>query len=221
MDYIYLHGFASSPRSAKARDLSARFASLGVTLQTPDLNEPDFADLTLTRQIEQVSARFRPNVPVTLIGSSFGGLTAAWLGQQFPQVERLVLLAPAFDFLQSWLPSLPAATLQQWQAGDPLAVYHYGDQCQRWINYGCVRDLAQYDEAQLQRPLPTLILHGQEDQTIPIGASRRYSADRAWARLIELNSDHSLNNVSTPIWQAIVSFDGQLTLPTIHPKLLQ
>jgi uncharacterized protein len=210
MDYIYLHGFASSPRSAKARDLAARFAALGIPLQTPDLNWPDFTHLTLTRQIQQVSARFRPNVPVTLIGSSFGGLTAAWLGQQFPQVARLVLLAPAFDFLRYWLPSLPTETLERWQAGDPLSVYHHGDRCQRLIDYGCVRDLAQYDEAQLQRPVPTLILHGQGDETIPIGASRDYGADRAWVQLIELESDHSLNNVSDLIWRAMVPLWGQL-----------
>jgi uncharacterized protein len=211
MDYIYLHGFASSPHSRKARDLADRLAAHDISLQLPDLNQPDFTHLTLTRQIQQVSARFRPDTPVTLIGSSFGGLTSAWLGQQFPQVERLVLLAPAFAFLHHWLPSLPAATLQQWQACDPLSVYHHGDQRQRLIDYGCVRDLAQYDEAQLQRPLPTLILHGRGDETIPIGASRRYSADRAWVTLMELESDHSLGNVSDSIWGAIVPFCRELS----------
>jgi uncharacterized protein len=208
MDYIYLHGFASSPHSRKAQDLADRFAQQGIALHRPDLNQPDFTHLTLTRQIQQVSALFGTG-PVTLIGSSFGGLTSAWLGQRFPQVERLVLLAPAFEFLQHWLPSLPPDTLQQWQAGDPLSVYHHGDQAQRLIDYGCVRDLAQYDEAQLQRSVPTLIFHGRGDETIPIGASRRYSADRAWVQLVELESDHSLANVSDGIWGAIVPFCEQ------------
>src|SRR5688572_7467401 len=102
--YIYLHGFASSPRSAKAQDLRDRFQSLGIELTIPDLNHPDFTHLTLTRQLEQVVALLPADAtPVTLIGSSFGGLTAAWAAQTHPQIQRLVLLAPAFQFLDHWL----------------------------------------------------------------------------------------------------------------------
>ncbi len=73
--YIYLHGFASGPRSQKARDLGDQFARLNIPLTIPDLNQGDFTHLTLTRQIKQVEALFPPApTPVTLIGSSFGGL---------------------------------------------------------------------------------------------------------------------------------------------------
>ncbi|NEQ23366.1 MAG: esterase, partial [Microcoleus sp. SIO2G3] len=37
MRFIYLHGFASSPKSAKAFYLCDRFAELDISLEVPDL----------------------------------------------------------------------------------------------------------------------------------------------------------------------------------------
>ena len=115
-DYIYLHGFASSPQSAKAQYLGNRFSESQINLKILDLNQGDFSHLTLTRQLKQVEAELPSNqIPVTLIGSSFGGLTSAWLGEKYPQVKRLVLLAPAFGFLSHWLSMLGEAQVKQWQ----------------------------------------------------------------------------------------------------------
>lgn len=210
--YVYLHGFASSPGSAKAQYLNDRFRSLGLSLHIPDLNQDDFYTLTLSRQIQQVEALLGEfahplaDQPVTLIGSSFGGLTAAWIGERCPQVERLVLLAPAFQFLNHWLPKLGAEQVDRWQKENSLLTYHYSQQQMLPISYQIVPDLTQYDETQLQRPIPTLILHGQYDEVIPIQASRSFIASRPWVKLMELDSDHGLGNVQPEIWQAIQSF---------------
>jgi predicted esterase YcpF (UPF0227 family) len=103
LNHIYLHGFASSPNSTKAKDLSSRFAQIPINLTIPDLNAEDFSHLTISRQINQIYRLFSDSSPVTLIGSSLGGLTAAYLAQQHSQIQRLVLLAPAFGFLSHWL----------------------------------------------------------------------------------------------------------------------
>lgn len=204
--FIYLHGFASSPNSAKARDISDRFAQIKTKLKIPDLNAGDFSHLTMTRQITQVVAEFPHNsAPVTLIGSSLGGLTAAHLGQKYPQVQRLVLLAPAFGFLSHWLPKLGDEQVQRWQQEKYLKVYHYGEGRELPLSYNFVTDATYYPENLLQRPIPTLILHGTKDEVIPIAASREF-ASRPWVNLVELDSDHSLGNVMEEIWQAIHLF---------------
>lgn len=204
--YIYLHGFASSPQSAKALDLARRFQSIERSLLIPDLNQDDFTHLTLTRQIQQVQALFPPAPqPVTLIGSSLGGLTAAWLAQQQHQVQRIVLLAPAFGFLNHWLDRLGTATVQQWQTSQMLMVYHYGAKQTLPLHYRFVEDAMQYDESQLQRSIPTLILHGCHDEVIPLQASRDYARNRGEIRLIELDSDHALTDVMPQIWQEILA----------------
>jgi uncharacterized protein len=207
LQYIYLHGFASSPNSAKARDIGDRFAKIQTKLKIPDLNAGDFSQLTITRQITQVAAEFSNNsTPVTLIGSSLGALTAAHLGQQYLQVQRLVLLAPAFGFLSHWLPKLGDEQVQRWQQEKSIMVYHYGEKRSIPLSYNFVTDAAQYQENLLQRPIPTLILHGKNDEVIPIEASRDFARCRSWVELIELDSDHALGNVMEEIWQAIRLF---------------
>jgi len=204
MDYIYLHGFASGPGSTKAKYFQRCFQTLGIALQIPDLNQDDFFHLTLTRQIQQVAALL-PETATTLIGSSFGGLTAAWLAEHHPQVQRLILLAPAFQFLASWLPML-GLELERWRSGQPLRVYHYGDRQERLLDYGFLADAQTYDEQLLRRSCPTLILHGRDDAVIPIQASWDYASGRPWVTLIALDSDHSLGNVLPLLWQQIEAF---------------
>ena len=207
--YIYLHGFASSPQSNKAQYLSDRFTEIGIKLNIIDLNAGDFSHLTLTRQIEQTKSAFpEDDSPVTIIGSSFGGLTAAWLGEKYTQVQRLILLAPAFGFLNHWLPKLGEEQLKQWQESGYLSVYHYGEKRELPLHYQFITDFKQYDESQLKRVLPTLILHGKNDDVIPIEASRNYIRQHSWAKLIELESDHTLANVMSEIWQAIYTEIG-------------
>jgi predicted esterase YcpF (UPF0227 family) len=207
LDYIYLHGFASSPKSAKARDIGDRFTQIQTKLKIPDLNAGDFSQLTITRQLAQVAAEFsNDSTPLTLIGSSLGGLTAAHLGQQNLQVQRLVLLAPAFGFLSHWLPKLGDEEVQRWQQEKYIMVYHYGEQRLIPLSYDFVIDAAQYQEKLLQRPIPTLILHGKKDEVIPVEASRDFARSRPWVQLIELDSDHALSNVMEEIWQAIHLF---------------
>jgi len=207
VSFVYLHGFASSPQSKKAKALRDRFTKLSIPLQAPDLNAGDFTHLTLSRQIAQVAALFPPEPePVIVIGSSFGGLTAAWLGDRHPQVQKLVLLSPAFGFLKHWLPKLGTTAVRHWQESGFLPVYHYRDNKAVPLHYGFVTDAAQYDDDTLQRPVPTLILHGRFDEVIPITASQHYAAHRPWTTLVPLDSDHALTNVEADIWQAIQSF---------------
>jgi uncharacterized protein len=205
--FVYLHGFASSPNSAKAQYISDRFTEIHTNLKIPDLNFGDFSHLTITRQLKQVAAEFPPNnAPVTLIGSSLGGMTAAHLAQQHPQVQRLVLLAPAFGFLSHWLPKLGEEELQRWQREKYLMVYHYGEKGYLPLSYDFLTDAAQYQEEKLQRPIPTLILHGKQDEVIPIQGSRDFRLQRPWVELVELESDHGLGNVMTEIWLSIRLF---------------
>lgn len=207
--YIYLHGFASSPQSHKAQYLRDRFAELDLDLQIPDLNQEDFSHLCLTRQIQQVAALFpTPKTPIVLIGSSFGGLTAAFLAQHYPQVQQLVLLAPAFGFQTYWETHLDKRQRDRWRAEKYLNVYHYGKQRELPLSYNFFLDLNQYDEGKLQRPVETRIIHGDRDEVIPLSNSQTYASDRPWVELRIYNSDHSLSNVLPQIWQEIREFIG-------------
>jgi pimeloyl-ACP methyl ester carboxylesterase len=210
--YIYLHGFASSPTSKKAQAFKQRFSQLGLPLHIPDLNQGDFSHLCLSRQIHQVQDLMAAGSEgIVLIGSSFGGLTAAWLAEQ-PSLQNritaLVLLAPAFQFLAQWLPRLGPDQVQAWRSQGTFPVYHYTEQRTLPLQYGFITDAQGYDDTDLKAEIPTLILHGTDDQTISIEASRAYAAPRPWVRLVELPSDHALVDVEADLWQHTQEFLG-------------
>jgi pimeloyl-ACP methyl ester carboxylesterase len=206
-NYLYLHGFASSPNSAKAQYLRQLFFERQISLAIPDLNQGDFCHLTLSRQLQHAGSLLTAlPTPTTVIGSSFGGLTAAWLAEKHQQVQRLVLLAPAFGFLSHWLDNLGAENRKKWQESGYISVYHYAETRSLPLHYQFVADLRQYPDEQLQRSLPTLILHGRYDEVIPVDCSRDYARQRPWVELIELESNHGLTDVLPEIWQAIQDF---------------
>ena len=206
MHYIYLHGFASSPNSTKAQYILERFAQNQIKLEIPDLNCDDFYHLTITRQLKQIGLLLEHKKDVTIIGSSLGGLSAAHIAEKFLQVKRLVLLAPAFGFLSHWLPTLTPEVIQRWQQEGYLMIHHYGEKRELPLSYDFVVDANQHQERFLQRPIPTLILHGKHDEVIPIKASQDFAQNRSWVELKELPSNHALGDVMIEIWQAIAHF---------------
>lgn len=205
--YIYLHGFASSPQSNKATYLHDRFAEINLNLEVLDLNQGDFSSLTLTRQIEQTVAAFpQGRTPITLIGSSFGGLTSAWVAQTNVRVQKLILLAPAFGFPHSWYSRLPLEQIADWRETGYLSVYHYGAEKSLPLHYKFLQDADNYPVTGLTRSPPTLIIHGIHDDVVPIQVSRDYTQQHSQVNLVELDSDHGLNDVRDRIWQEIEQF---------------
>jgi uncharacterized protein len=207
--YIYLHGFASSPDSRKARYLADRFAELGLHLEIPDLNAGDFSHTTLSRQISQVNDLLSdPNrqLPTVLIGSSLGGLIATIVAQNSSKIAKLILLAPAFQFLDFWLPRIGEDGLQLWQRNGYLPVYHYREKEKIPLHYQFIIDAEKYRNIDLDRPIPILIIHGINDETIPIKASRNFLKNHPQTHLIELESNHDLTDANQLIWTEINRF---------------
>ncbi|NEQ73081.1 MAG: prolyl oligopeptidase family serine peptidase [Okeania sp. SIO2D1] len=208
--YIYLHGFASSPKSNKAIYLQERFSEINLNLNILDLNKNDFFNLTLTRQIHQVESEItKKSTPIILIGSSFGGLTSTFLAERNFNIKAIILLAPAFNFLSHWQQNLGEEKLQKWQQRGNYWIYHYGEKKYSLLSYDFIVDLLEYEEKKLKRTLPTLIFHGLNDNVIPIQASREFVAKRSWIELIELDTDHTLGNVMPKVWQETYQFLNQ------------
>jgi pimeloyl-ACP methyl ester carboxylesterase len=192
--YVYLHGFASSPASSKAQYFKARFEERGIALDIPELDGGDFEHLTITGQLAVVEKR-RPRV---LLGSSMGGYLAALYARQHAEVERVVLLAPAFDFWTRWAESAG------WQSGK-LSLFHYGERREREVDYGLIEDARGYP-AYPDFPQPALVLHGLRDDVVPVEYSRRFCKSHPNAMLVELDSGHELTNVLPQMWALVEPF---------------
>jgi pimeloyl-ACP methyl ester carboxylesterase len=208
--YVYLHGFASSPQSAKARFFAGRLAAHGLILECPDLNEPAFEDLTVSRMIAQVEERLTTPAPgpAALIGSSLGAFAALQLAARHPPVDRLVLLAPALDFEGNRRRHLGETGLARWRESDRLEVYHYGYREMRAVRYGLYEDARRYDCFALDVTVPILIFHGRHDAAIDPAAVQRFAESRPNVILRMLDDDHQLLRTLDEIWTATEEFLG-------------
>ena len=213
---LYLHGFASSPRSSKACYLAGRLAEHGVALDCPDLNEPDFATLTTTRMLQQVAARLRrlPPAPVVLIGSSLGAFAALHFAERAAEevpahpVERLVLLAPAFDFGRAGMPSLGAAGLARWRRDGWLEMQHHAYGEPRRVHYELYDDAGRYDSFAVRTTVPALVCHGRRDEVVDPAMVRRFAGGRPHVRLVMLDDDHQLGGSLERLWTETAAFLG-------------
>ncbi|MET4579548.1 YqiA/YcfP family alpha/beta fold hydrolase [Ottowia thiooxydans] len=90
---LYLHGFRSSPQSAKARQMAERMAAdhPGVTWWCPQLPPSPAEAAALIDQ----GTKTWPSENMAIVGSSLGGFYATWLAQQ--RACRAVVLNPAVD----------------------------------------------------------------------------------------------------------------------------
>jgi pimeloyl-ACP methyl ester carboxylesterase len=192
MRYLYLHGFASGSQSRKAQKFRSALAARGIELEIPELDGGDFEHLTITGQLNVIE-RTLSGHPARIAGSSMGGYAAALYASLHPEVERLVLLAPAFSFSDRWGDMLGPEQIEAWRATGWLEVFHYGEKRMRRVHYGLFEDSLKYPPSP-DFDQPALIFHGVGDSVVPIGLSRDYAACHSNAHLTELDSDHELLN---------------------------
>jgi hypothetical protein len=210
MQVFYLHGFASSARSSKAGFFRSRLAEHGIDLLTPDFNQPDFAGLTITRMVAQVSAMIAdlPPGPVHLIGSSLGAFVALQSAAAEARVERLVLLAPALDFSGNRLRELGDRAVDEWRRTDTLNVFHYGFGRIMPVRFGLYEDAAKYDAVTARVTVPVQIFQGRHDRAVSPETVQRWAATRPGVEIHMFDDDHQLMGSLDTIWREMARFIG-------------
>jgi uncharacterized protein len=205
MRIVYLHGFASGPQSSKAQFFRARFEELGVPFEIPQLDEGNFEALTISAQLAVIDRAVRGE-PVTLMGSSLGGYLAALYASRHPNIEKLVLLAPAFQFPSRWR-TRHSPDLEEWKRTGAKSFYHYGFQAERPLGYRFVEDAVQYED-EPDAAQPVLILHGTRDDVVPAEVSLDFARRHPAATVRLLASGHELTDVTDTLWNETSSFLG-------------
>lgn len=205
---LFLHGFASSPHCRKAVWFGPRFQERGVAFSAPELEHGGFRNLTISSMIDVVSRAAAGN-KVTLIGSSLGGYVAAVYAALHPdQVDRLILMAPAFDFANLWLEQIGPESAMAWKQTGVLRMMHYGMGQETEIAYSLIEDALKYP-AEPQPSHPALVFHGLNDTVVLPAVARKWCAQSPSNRRLILHDDgHELGEVLEPMWDETLPFLG-------------
>jgi pimeloyl-ACP methyl ester carboxylesterase len=170
----------------------------------PALDEGDFERLTLTAQMALIE-RLAAGDPINILGSSMGGYLAALYAARHPEVQRVVLLAPAFRMAERWEDRLGPVAMAEWRDKGSMPVFHYGEQKERFLRPALIDDAHGF-EGFPEVSQPTLIFHGQQDDIVPVGDSIAFAASRPHVELQILESDHELGNVLEIIGRHTLAF---------------
>jgi pimeloyl-ACP methyl ester carboxylesterase len=205
---LYLHGFASSPHGTKARYLQKKLSALPhVQLHVPDFNPTprDIEYMTTTGLIDRLRQYVLDHKlqRVLLIGSSHGGLIALHYAHRHGGVTRMLLLAPGLAWLSG---GLSDEELAEWERSHTVSISHPAFDRKIPVRYDLQVDGLRYLD-RIPPPTPVLIIHGQQDETVPIDHSREYAArypERV--QLIEVQADHDLSPHLGMIWQHTQAF---------------
>lgn len=193
---IYLHGFASSPDSRKARYFRDHFAGHGIEVSVPSLDGGDFEHLTISGQLavlEYTIQNLGPSaLPLTLMGSSMGGYLATLYAARNPgSIERLILMAPAFGFAPRWRQELGPEAMENWRTTGALSVFHYGLMRETNLSYRLMEDALTYEDYP-DASQPVIVFHGTGDEVVPVAFAEEFARLHPGTELHKLDSDHEL-----------------------------
>jgi pimeloyl-ACP methyl ester carboxylesterase len=218
--WLYLHGFASGPESAKGVALAAHYQRRGIAMERLNLRVPSMEHLRLSAMIATVrDAIGGERDRAILFGSSLGGLTACRVAESDPRVCALVLLAPALRGAERWRANMGDEAWRRWEESGWLEVTDFaGERLTTRVDFDFARDLAAVDGVGDGWPdvrVPTLIVHGRGDTVVDIDYSRRWARDRRWVQMIELDDGHelvaSLDRIANEADRFLDHFLGRVT----------
>jgi hypothetical protein len=164
----------------------------------------DFEFMTTTGLIDRLRQYVldRQLSVFSLIGSSYGGLIAIHYAQRFGGVESMLLLAPGLRWLSGGLSS---SQLQAWKQAGVAPIPHPAFKPEVTVRYDLQVDGLRYLEP-VPPAVPMTIIHGSNDETVPIDDSRQYARQYPdQVQLIEVEADHDLNGHLDLIWEYVKS----------------
>ena len=120
----------------------------------------------MLHELDSLLGRDLSGPRVRLIGSSLGGFLASLFAAEHPTlVDRMVLIAPAFDFGQRWRERLGETGIERWLAEDAYP-FPSADGSHVAVHSQFLLEACELP----QRPvveMPTLVLHGELDYRVP------------------------------------------------------
>ncbi len=186
---ILCHGFLSDKQSRTNRRLTELLVPQGIATFRFDWygmgeSQEHFSNMGLKQCAEQLDAAFqmlqeRGMERLGLVGSSFGGFMAILSAPRQHALQALGLKCPVVDFPEVLRLEFGEETMERWKSTDHIPNI-VGDGSPIHLHYAFYEECLTYDAyAALSRiQVPTLVIHGDQDELIP-----RSQIDRLLATL--------------------------------------
>lgn len=184
---VLCHGFATGKHSRTSVGLEGILNQAGVAAFRFDLfghgeSGGDIADLTISEAVGDVLmglefVRSRGYGRLGLMGSSFGGMASLLAAPVAPGLRCLALKSPVSDYLGRLIVERDRKSLGEWRDQGFLTLtddegrnlrlkYSFYEDAEKARGYESAPDIT----------VPTLIVHGEADETVPVAQSRKLLA---------------------------------------------
>jgi pimeloyl-ACP methyl ester carboxylesterase len=207
---LFITGFLSKRWGNKSKALAQWCEQQGWGFCCYDVrgfgdSEGAFTDYTLSDWMDDARAvisMLKSKPGLTIVGNSLGGWIAWMMAQEFEQVERLILIAPAFNMMGVRAESMSEERRYDWHSAGWMP-WDDDPPHKDWpLSWKWVEESAHYWKSSFDRlrPVKTTILHGSDDSVIQPEGSRQFVAQlltKAPGYPIDLNlipGDHRLSS---------------------------
>lgn len=194
---IIVHGFTTNKDRPKYTELAKKLYENNITSLRFDLfghgeSDGDFADITITEGVDDVLRAIKylkllGYSKLALIGNSFGGITSFVVANKTNDLSTLALISPVSDYPEVERIRRSESDIAKWKENG--FTIHKSSKGQEFrLNYSFWEDIQKYlvyDIADRIK-VPTLIVHGDADDLVPIEQSRKTAKLIPNCQLIEI-----------------------------------
>jgi uncharacterized protein len=200
---ILCHGFSSSKNSSTYVALEDSLNKKEISTFRFDFyghgeSEGEFADITISLAVDAVLSAIKflkekDYTKIGLVGSSFGGMASLVAASKTEDLFVLALKCPVSDYLGKLIAQKSKAEINSWKENGFIN-YLSGSRGKLKLNYSFFEDAETYNgnyENYRKIKVPTLIVHGDKDITVPIEQSKKTASLIPDCKLeIIENADH-------------------------------
>ncbi|MBI2129769.1 alpha/beta fold hydrolase [Candidatus Woesearchaeota archaeon] len=221
---ILCHGFSSSKDSKTFVELEKILNEKGISTFRFDFyghgeSEGKFEDVTISEAVDDVlnAIKFlkqKGYKKIGLMGSSFGGMASLLAASKTNDLYVLALKSPVSDYLREIIAQISKYPLNVWKKQG--FIYYTNSKGNKFrLNYSFFEDAKTVSgyEAAKKIKIPTLIVHGDKDESVPIeqsiktakliknckleiikGADHRYTNPEHFEKMLSLVSGFIIEN---------------------------
>jgi pimeloyl-ACP methyl ester carboxylesterase len=180
---VSCHGFDTTKESQTHVRIAETLNKKGIATLRFDFfghgeSDGKFEDVTISEAMDDALqaiafVKSRGFSKVALFGSSFGGMAALLAASKQPGLKCLALKSPVSDYLGKLLADEDRINVEQWKKEG--FIWHETKRGKLRLNYSFFEDAEKVSgfEAANQIKVPTLIVHGDQDDVVPVEQSRK------------------------------------------------